>query len=76
MYVKASSKRTVLINSSVSSNSSSVSPGNATMMSVDRAMSGMASRTMSTFSSRLATVYRLSIRFRIRSLPDCAGRCR
>src|SRR5690606_3230413 len=55
-YMNASSYRTARTRSSVASNSSSVSPGNATMMSVESAMSGIASRTIRTFSRYEATV--------------------
>src|SRR5690606_16412228 len=56
LYMKASSNRTSRTRSSVASNSSRVSPGNATMMSVDSAIPGIASRTIRTRSRNVSTV--------------------
>ncbi len=75
LKVKASSKRTSRQSESVSSNSSSVSPGNPTMMSVVSPSPGIAARRRETQSRYSSRVYRRSIRFSIEVEPLCIGRC-
>jgi hypothetical protein len=67
---------TASVSDRVSSKSCGVSPGNPTIISVDNAMSGMASRSRSTSARYSSRVYRRRIAASTRLDPDCTGRCR
>ena len=56
--------------------SSSVSPGNPTIRSVDMHMSGRTARSLRSFCLYSSTVWPRFIAARIRSEPLCTGRCR
>ncbi len=68
--------RCVRTNSSVSSNSASVSVGKPAIRSAPMAMPGRNARARSTTEKASARECRRCIRFRIRSLPACSERCR
>ncbi|MNW03712.1 hypothetical protein D3C71_1996860 [compost metagenome] len=60
----------------VSSKSASVSPGKPTMKSPDNARSGWTARMRAISARYSAAVCLRFIAFRIRSEPDCTGKCR
>ena len=59
----------------LSSNSSSVSPGNPTIMSVDSVKFGIFSFIFSTKFKYCSFVYFLFISFKTFVFPDCNGKC-
>ena len=73
--VNAEANRAFSTTSSVAAKSSSVSPGNPTMMSVEIAASGIAARTSSRIARNRADRYERRIARRTRSDPDCSGMC-
>ena len=74
--VKALANRARAATSRVCWKSSSVSPGNPTMMSVVIAASGIAALTRSMMPRYFSARYDRRIAAKIRSLPDCIGICR
>jgi hypothetical protein len=72
--VYAWSNRASRTTSSVARKSSSVSPGNPTMMSVETAMPGMAARIRRSQSRYRCERYDRFMRWSTRSEPDCSGK--